>query len=213
LDLIQSFNNILVIAPHCDDGEFGAGGTIKRLTANKKTVSYLAFSTAEESVPDGLPKNILEKEVLLATNELGIQKDKVFIKKYQVRHFPSKRQEILEDLIQFRNKNNFDLILMPSLNDVHQDHKTIANEALRAFKNISILSYELIWNNFGFNPNCFIKLDQGDVDSKIKSLSYYKSQEKRNYSNPEFINSHMVTRGIQANTKFAEAFEVVRLFV
>ena len=36
---------------------------------------------------------------------------------------------------------------MPSLNDIHQDHATIAQEGLRAFKGCTILGYELIWNN------------------------------------------------------------------
>ena len=36
---------------------------------------------------------------------------------------------------------------MPTLKDIHQDHETISKEGLRAFKNTTILGYELIWNN------------------------------------------------------------------
>ena len=58
--MITSFKNVLVLAPHTDDGELGAGGTIAKLIEGGAKVTYAAFSTAAESVPDGLPKDILE---------------------------------------------------------------------------------------------------------------------------------------------------------
>src|SRR5665648_183867 len=153
----SNLNNILVLAPHTDDGELGAGGTISYLIENKANVYYAAFSTAKESVPDGLPKDILKTEVLNATKQLGIKEDNLIIFDYQVRKLNYFRQEILEDLIKVRNSIHFDLILMPSLNDIHQDHLTVSQEGLRAFKTISILGYELIWNNLTFNTTCFVR--------------------------------------------------------
>lgn len=50
--MLENCNNILVLAPHTDDGELGMGGTISKLIADGKEVTYVAFSTAEESVPD-----------------------------------------------------------------------------------------------------------------------------------------------------------------
>ena len=44
-------NNILVLAPHTDDGELGCGGTISKFVKEGKNIYYVAFSTAEESVP------------------------------------------------------------------------------------------------------------------------------------------------------------------
>jgi LmbE family N-acetylglucosaminyl deacetylase len=35
---------ILVLAPHIDDGEFGCGGTIAKLIADRAEVFYAAFS-------------------------------------------------------------------------------------------------------------------------------------------------------------------------
>ena len=48
--MLSSIKNILILAPHTDDGEFGCGGTIAKLIKEGKNVSYIAFSTAEESV-------------------------------------------------------------------------------------------------------------------------------------------------------------------
>ena len=137
--MLNNFKNVFVLAPHTDDGELGAGGTISKLIEQGSNVYYFAFSTAEESVPDGFPKNILKTEVLEATNLLGIPKENVIIYNYQVRKLNYARQEILEDLIKHRRELFPDLVLMPSLNDIHQDHATIAHEGLRAFKNTTIL--------------------------------------------------------------------------
>ena len=81
--MILKFEKILVLAPHTDDGELGAGGTISRLIENGSDVYYAAFSTAEESVPNHLPKNILKTEVKEATKELGIKNENLIIFNYK----------------------------------------------------------------------------------------------------------------------------------
>lgn len=208
--MFKNFHKVLVLAPHTDDGELGAGGTIARLIREGLDVYYVAFSTAEESVPDGLPKNILKTEVKSATKALGIKSENLYIYNYQVRNLNYKRQSILENLIELRSEINPDLILMPSLNDIHQDHLTIAQEGLRAFKKCTILGYELIWNNLTFNTTSFVKLSKDDIDCKVSSLAEYSSQSHRDYMSEDFIYSLAKTRGVQIGTDFAEAFEVVR---
>ena len=81
----MKFSRILVLAPHTDDGEFGCGGGIRKFIEEGKNVYYAAFSLAEESVPEGLPKNILEVEVKKATRVIGIKKDNLLLYRYPVR--------------------------------------------------------------------------------------------------------------------------------
>ena len=106
-----------------------------------------------------------------------------------------------------------DLVLIPSLNDIHQDHATIASEGLRAFKNSTILGYELIWNNLHFNTAAFVKLNRRDVQRKADALKAYESQKSRDYMQEEFIFSLAKTRGVQIGEEFAESFEVVRWMI
>ena len=207
---MNDFKNVLVLAPHTDDGELGAGGTISLLLENNAMVYYVAFSTAKESVRDGLPSDILKTEVKKATRTLGIKEENLIIFDYQVRQLNFHRQEILEDLIMLRKKVSFDLVLVPSLNDIHQDHLTVAEEGLRAFKSTSVLGYELIWNNLTFNTTCFVKLEERHLLNKISALSKYESQAERNYFSPEFVKSLAKTRGVQIGAPYAEAFEVIR---
>lgn len=208
--MILKNKNILVLAPHTDDGELGCGGTIAKAVEAGARVSYIAFSTAEASVPPGFPKNQLESEVRDATHILGIAQDNLHIFKYEVRKLNYVRQEILESLIALRADLAPDIVFLPSLLDIHQDHSTIANEGLRAFKNCSILGYELIWNNLTFDTDCFIKLDKKHLDTKIRALQSYATQKGKSYMDPEFIHALAKVRGTQINTQYAEAFEVIR---
>ncbi|MFX4231583.1 PIG-L deacetylase family protein [Aliarcobacter butzleri] len=211
--MLNNFKNVYILAPHTDDGELGAGGTISKLIELGANVYYFAFSTAEQSVPDGFPKDILKTEVLDATSKLGIKKENVIIYNYEVRKLNYARQEILEDLIKHRKNLKPDLVFMPSLNDIHQDHSTIAQEGLRAFKNTTILGYELIWNNLTFDTTSFIKLEKRHIQAKSDALKEYKSQGERDYMSEEFIFSLARTRGVQIGTQYAESFEVIRLVI
>lgn len=206
-------SRVLILAPHTDDGEFGCGGTINKLIKEGHEVYYAAFSACEQSVLPQFPSDILITEVKAATKKLGIKPENLFLFDYEVRTFNYRRQNILDDLISLRKQLKPDLIFMPSLNDVHQDHKTIAEEGLRAFKFNTILTYEMPWNNLTFTTSTFVILDEEHVQAKAEALSEYKSQAHRPYANEEFIRSMAVTRGVQISTKFAEAFEVLRLIV
>ena len=209
--MLKNINKVLVLAPHTDDGEFGCGGTIARLIKEGVEVHYIAFSACEQSVLSHFPKDILITEVKEATEILGIKSENLHLLKYDVRTFNYNRQAILDDIIMFRNKINPDLVFVPSINDIHQDHATIANEAVRAFKFCNILCYEMPWNNFNFATTSFIVLDEEHLDIKIEALKKYKSQEHRSYANEEFIRSLARVRGVQIGKKNAEVFEVIRL--
>jgi LmbE family N-acetylglucosaminyl deacetylase len=202
--------NILVLAPHTDDGELGAGGSIAKFVESGDKVFYCAFSIAEEAIPDGLPKDILLTEVKEAIKRLGIPSENLMINRFPVRRFREHRQEILDIMAKLKSERIFDLVLMPSLHDVHQDHQVIAEEAIRAFRHTSILSYELPWNNLSFQNTCFIHLQKSQVDKKIFALQGYQSQSHRPYMSAEFIQGLAKTRGVQINAEYAEVFEVIR---
>ena len=203
-------DKILVLAPHTDDGEFGCGGTIAKYIEEGKDVYYVAFSTCEESVPVGFPKNILEIEVKRATKELGIQPENLIIMNYPVRRFNEHRQEILEDLVALRKQIKPDLVFTPSSHDIHQDHTVIFEEARRAFKNTSIFGYEFMWNNFSFNSTAFSVIRKEHIEKKIRSIEQYESQTKRFYAKEEMIKGAANYKGLQISEEYVETFEVIR---
>lgn len=202
---------ILILAPHTDDGELGCGGSVAKLLEEGHEVHYAVFSVCVESVPEGFPKNTLEMEVCAATALLGIRPEHLHVFHYPVRRLLELRQEILEDLILLKQSISPDLVIMPSLHDIHQDHLAIANEGVRAFKGCCLLSYEMIWNNLTFDTVAFVKLEDRHIAKKVDALKQYKSQQGiRNYMSEEFIRSLATTRGVQIGAEYAETFEVVR---
>jgi len=204
------FQRVLVLAPHTDDGELGCGGTIAKFIEQGKEVHYITFSIAEKSVGDQFPSTILEIEVKKATKSLGIPPEHLRIFKYEVREFPAYRQEILQDIIDLREEIQPDLILVPSPNDIHQDHQVICREGLRVFKRHTILGYEQPWNNIVFETRLFISLEKRHVGRKVAALKCYESQKYRSYLDEDFIWSLARTRGTQIENQYAEAFEVLR---
>jgi len=204
-------DKILLLSPHTDDGELGCGATISKLIDQGKEVYYVAFSACEQSVLPQFPKDILITEVKSATLQLGIKPEYLRLNRFDVRTFNYHRQEILDVMIKLREELKPDTILIPSLNDIHQDHKTIAEEALRAFKFSNIFSYELPWNNLNFNTCAFEVVSEKDVLRKIAALAEYKSQAHRPYANEEFLRSQLRVRGVQVARHYAEVFEAVRI--
>jgi LmbE family N-acetylglucosaminyl deacetylase len=207
---IGQFANVLVLAPHTDDGEFGCGGTMARLVEAGVSVTYAAFSTAARSVPEGFPKDVLAREVREATSIIGIDEDHLRIYDFEVRTFPTVRQDILEQMIVLNTELKPDCVMMPALVDLHQDHKTIAEEGLRAFKRTTVLAYEIPWNNLNFSHQAYVRLDERHLQKKVEALACYKSQQHRNYTREDYIRNVALTRGINIGCEFAEVFEVYR---
>jgi N-acetylglucosamine malate deacetylase 1 len=212
---VEKPRRVLVLAPHTDDGEFGCGGTIARLCDQGSEVHYIAFSDCEKSIRESspqLPCDILVQELLRATARLGIPPSRVEVGKFEVRLFERDRQAILERLVQVEREMKPDLVFLPSPNDLHQDHGTIAMEGLRAFKrSATILGYEMPWNNLVFRTTAFIGLSEENISAKVEALGCYESQKSRYYATEEFIRALAISRGVQIGEKYAESFEVLRL--
>ena len=211
--MFTSYQKLLLLAPHTDDGEFGCGGTLAKLIEQGVEVHYAAFSVCEHTVPRHLPRDLLASELRTACRILGISDENTHVFRYPVRQFPEFRQQILDDLIELKRNIGPDLILLPSQFDTHQDHQVMAQEGFRAFKDVTLLGYEMPWNNLTFTTSCFSILTQRHLDKKIAAMQAYESQRIRPYADAEILTALARTRGIQIKETYAEAFEVLRLII
>jgi len=200
---------ILLLAPHADDPEYACGGSISQWSKENE-LYYMAFSPCKISLPDGFPENALYEELQASAGILGIPESNIITYNFPVRRFNEHRQDILEEMVKFRNNFHPDLVVLPNSDDIHQDHRVIYEEGLRAFKHCSMLGYELPWNNLSFTSNFHIKLDKEALDMKWKAISAYRSQEIRAYKSEEFFEGLARVRGMQVGSKYAEAFELIR---
>ncbi len=211
---------ILILSPHTDDAELGCGGSIVKFLDEGHKISWAVFSTAEEALPEalpaGLPKDSLRREFRSVIENLGLREDRCKVYNFKVRSLHQHRQEILEELVKIKSELDPNVVIGPSVNDLHQDHQVVANEMIRAFKtSSSIICYELPWNHISFITQMFVKLKKNYVTRKCEILEEYQSQRMKNklYFSRQFIYGLAKTRGVQCNSKYAEAFEVVRWMI
>jgi len=203
---------IIILAPHADDAEYGCGGTISKICKGAD-LFYVVFSFAAKSLIDGFSKEDVKAEMLQASSVLGVKRGNIISKDYEVREFPRDRQMILEDLVDIKKEIKPDIVFMPSTFDTHQDHKVVCEEGFRAFKGMTIFGYECISNNREFRPGLYVNLKEEDIDKKKRAIECYKSQVIKKKNSVNFVQSLAEVRGHQVDSKYAEAFEVIRLIL
>lgn len=202
---------ILILDPHGDDWLF-CTGIVQQHLENNDDVMYVCFSSCKKSLSNGYTKDDYHCECLLALHDIGITN--FHFLEYPVREFHKYRQEILDYLVSCRREFKPDRIYTPSSNDVHQDHKVICNESIRAFSKFSsIFGYDMPWGVINSSINYYVKLHSSEIEGKIKLASYYKSQidKKNNCLTPYFLKSLAIVRGNKINVDYAEGFEVIIL--
>lgn len=196
--------NVIVLSPHTDDGELGAGGTIAKLAKNN-SITYVAFSYCR----DTNQSDVLKAECKNAINILGI--DKGIVLDFEVRNFLKSRQNILDTMVKLNKDLEPQLVLSPSSFDTHQDHQIIYNECIRAFKKTaSMWGMEHPLNNLSFRTDIFVELEEKEVEKKIEALKQYKSQSSRSYFQEEYTKSVVTMHGMNINVRYAEVFECIR---
>lgn len=199
----------LVFSPHTDDLEFNCAGLVSRILSSGGSVCSIVLSKCEESVPKPYASDQLQKECIEAHKYLGIHDLKIY--DFKVRKFPEQRQEILELMVGLKAQYQPDIVLTPSSFDVHQDHKVVCNEAIRAFKSATILGYDCPWNNLDSNQRLTVELTKDDVTHKISAIQCYKSQQFRMYSSDEFQKLQTRYNGLVNGVEFCELYEIIKM--
>lgn len=211
-------NKILCISSHMDDIELGCGGLIKTLE-EKSEIWVLALSKDRKDSNGNIQETRDLQEQYLALKYLGIPIEN-FISSEGIpaQLFPEYRQKILEEMYRVKTLINPDIIITPSENDIHQDHRTVCQCAKKAFSRNTRLSYEIINATDNFIPNFYFEISKEALSAKIAAVNAYKSQQNPNitsadYFSEDIITSLAVARGARVGMKYAECFEIDQLLV
>jgi N-acetylglucosamine malate deacetylase 1 len=197
---------VLFIGAHPDDIELGAGALIHHISS----CSDVLCVTLSDNQKNPLLKSVVE-EHYASMNVLGIPKEKVIVGKFTTRNFPDARQDILEYMLNLRRDYQPEIIFVHSKQDVHQDHNVITDEALRAYRGITVLGYDVIRSSYGFFPHFLAEVNEEDVNKKIEALSQYKTYVDKYYFSPELLRAIVVRHGSFAEIPFAEGFDILRI--
>lgn len=205
-----STSKLLLLSPHTDDIEYGLGGTLLNLIKPETEVRWMIFSNAVKSLINE-DSTILIEEQKRAAKLLNVKATSLIFYDFPVREFSYKRQEILEELLNIKKSFDPDMVFCPNSLDFHQDHKTIYDETIRAFKDSTILGYNTPWNQLNETNHLLVKLTKKDLEFKKKLLGSYKSQSHRKYMNEKVIETIARYKAIRSNFEFGESFEVISM--
>jgi N-acetylglucosamine malate deacetylase 1 len=204
--LIFYGKRIFFLGAHPDDIELGCGALIAHIADR----SDLRCVTLSDNQKNPALRNLVD-EHYRSMKLLGVSDDKIILGKFDTRRFPQARQEILEYLIDLNKQLQPEIVFVHTRADLHQDHVTVTEEALRAFRGTSIFGYDVIRSSYGFFPSFLIEVNESDVDRKIKALAEYHTYNDKYYFKPEVTRATLIRHGAIAERNYAEAFDILRI--
>ncbi len=197
---------VCFIGAHPDDIEIGCGALIAHIAGQTE----LRCVTLSDNQKNPLLKNVV-KEHRQSMAFLGVPKENVIVGQFETRRFPQARQEILEYLINLNKEFKPEIVFVHTKADIHQDHATVTEETLRAFRGTTVLGFDVIRSSYGFFPNFLVEVTEADVEKKIAAMSEYHTYDSKYYFDPMVTRATLIRHGALAERKFAEGFDILRI--
>jgi len=197
---------VLFLGAHPDDIELGCGALIHHI----RKISEVTCVTLSENKKNPELQNVVEEQ-RRSLEVLGVPAAGIRYGPFDTRVFPQARQEILEYFLALRTELQPEIIFVHSDKDVHQDHLTMTQEALRAFRGITLLGFDVVRSSYGFFPHFLAEVNEEDVAAKISALAQYATYRDKYYFSSELTRSIMIRHGALAERDFAEGFDILRI--
>ncbi len=197
---------VCFIGAHPDDIEIGCGA----LLAHIASMTEIKCITLSDNQKNPLLNNVVQEHYAsMAT--LGIPRENVVVGQFETRRFPQARQEILEYLIEINNTFHPEIVFVHTKADIHQDHATVTEESLRAFRGTTMLGFDVIRSTYGFFPNFLVEVTEVDVERKIAALGQYHTYDQKYYFDPSVTRATLIRHGALAERPYAEGFDILRM--
>ena len=198
---------ILIIGAHPDDVEIGCLGYMIK---NAKRVNY------DILVASGNDKRIQEMdESIDALSKVNIKVNSSKCLRLGDGFLYEDRKLVKEQLNELRLRTDYDSIFTHYREDMHQDHRLIAEVTLEVFRTEQIISYEIPkYDGCTFRPSLYIKLDKEMIDFKVNHLiTNYRSQQQKKWYRKEVFYGQAAIRGVECNHEWAEAYFPVKIYI
>lgn len=199
--------NVLFVNPHPDDIEFACFGTLLKHKAKGDSIYHLTVSNCSDLKRNSsLPEEVCRARKVSAP-QYAVSLDLPNTRVYE----PDNRERLRKHLEKLRDGNEIGMVYSPWLDDINQDHSATAEEVVRVFRYCTVLQYEITHSCPGFKPDYYEEISEAQKDSKMRVVRIFKSQSKKDYASPEYIESVMMFRGLESGFRYAEAFKAWRI--
>ena len=207
---MSDFDRILVFGAHPDDIEIGMGGTITKLVKLGHDVIMVIATLPNFTIADN--KDERKLEAISSATILGCNIPEFLDLAQEDIVFGRRMVTLVDSLIK---KYNTSTVYTQWIGDSHQDHQILTQSVIAASRDLNNLyMYETTipggLTEKAFRPQLYVDITK-EMENKTKSLKCFKSQNLR--SGPFWIDAivgRSIYRGYQMNTKYAEAFEIVK---
>lgn len=197
--------NVVAVGAHPDDIEIGAGGSIALHEARGDHVRFLILTSGEKLSDPGRR----EAEAEEAAEILNV--DDVRFLEYDDTAVPYDG-ELVERIDKHCQEVDADRAYIHTEEDTHQDHRNAALSSIAATRNTDeVLAFESPSTRSSFDPQYYNSLSEGFLERKIEAIRSHESQQEKKYLEAEAMKGLARFRGRQANTRYAEAFQVIRI--
>jgi LmbE family N-acetylglucosaminyl deacetylase len=199
-------DTVCFIGAHPDDIELGCGALIAEIV-HKTNVICVTLSDNQKNPS----LKSLVQEHNNSMNILGVKPQNVILHDFTTRRFQAVRQEILEVMIDLKKKFHPEVVFVHTAQDIHQDHLTVTQEALRAFRGTTLLGFDVLRSSYGFFPHFLVEVSESAVQKKIKSLKAYETYADKYYFDENIIHATAIRHGALAERPYAEGFDILRI--
>jgi LmbE family N-acetylglucosaminyl deacetylase len=200
--------SVLAIGAHPDDVEIAAGGTLLTLASRHPgmRVSYLLLT----GTPDRQEEARAAARAFTPGAGLSVE-----LRDLPDGRLPAVYGEVKEVLEGVARSLRPDVILAPSPDDAHQDHRTVGGLVTTAFRDQVCLVYEIPkWDGDLGRPNAYVALTDEIARQKVELLDKcYPSQHGRDWWGEETFLSLARLRGMECRAHYAEAFTCTKLII
>lgn len=198
---------IVCLGAHADDVEIGAGGTVLRLLAERPrtTVHSVVGSASGPRVAEARAA----AGALLADAEVA----NVHVLDTPDGFFPQHVEDLKRWMKTTLEPVRPHLVFTHRRDDAHQDHRTLGDLAWQTFRGATIAAYEIPkWDGDLDRPNAYVALDAATLDRKLAILgTHFASQRAKGWYDDETFRGLARVRGVEAGTRYAEAFHCAKL--
>lgn len=191
----------MAIGAHPDDIELGCGATLAKLAAEGTGVRVIVLSAGGQGAGDDADRCA---ETRSALSVLGINDVVQF--NFPDTDLAGSLTEIIREL-EIQNEDFGPVRLYTMFGeDRHQDHRAVYQASMVAFRDTpQVFGYETPSSFPNFMPTVFEQVE-AYLDRKIECLALHRSQQHRNYMQPQQVFCTAVFRGNQANAGPSEGF-------
>ncbi|MDS0281593.1 PIG-L deacetylase family protein [Haloarcula onubensis] len=196
---------VAAIGAHPDDIELGAGASIAVHRNRGDTVRFIILTKGGKVAE----RDQREAEARRAAEILNV--DDVQFLDYEDTRVPYD-QSTVDELEAKLAEIGPDRVYIHAEEDTHQDHRRAAKASITASRNVNqVLAFEAPSTRSSFAPQYYNSVPEGVIEGKIEAIRSHTSQQEKKYLEAEAMKGLARFRGRQANSTYAEAFQVIRI--